>query len=38
VHFMPNIWYTHYASQLSGVSNADYDLVWRMTFYFTFGK
>ena len=38
VHFMPNIWYNHYSSQLSGVSNGDYDLVYRMTFYFVFGK
>jgi hypothetical protein len=41
VHFMPNIWYNHYASQLEGVTGAtkgDYDLVYRMTFFFTFGK
>ncbi|HEY5463987.1 MAG TPA: hypothetical protein VIJ95_12075 [Hanamia sp.] len=38
VHFMPNIWYNHYSSQLTGVSNGDYDLVYRMTFYFVFGK
>jgi hypothetical protein len=38
VHFMPNIWYTHYASQLSTGKMADYDLVYRMTFYFVFGK
>jgi hypothetical protein len=38
VHFMPNIWYNHYSSQLSNVSNGDYDLVYRMTFFFTFGK
>ena len=41
VHFMPNIWYNHYASQMPGVTGAtagDYDLVYRMTFYFTFGK
>jgi hypothetical protein len=37
VHFMPNIWYNHYATQLSK-ANGDYDLVYRMTFYFTFGK
>jgi len=38
VHFMPNIWYSHYASQLSAGKFADYDLVYRMTFYFVFGK
>lgn len=38
VHFMPNIWYSHYSSQLAAGTNADYDLVWRMTFYFVFGK
>ncbi len=41
VHFMPNIWYSHYATQLAGLTgkiNGDYDLVWRLTFFFTFGK
>lgn len=38
VHFMPNIWYAHYSSQLANVSNGDNDMVYRMTFYFTFGK
>lgn len=38
VHIMPNIWYNHYSSQLSSGTNADYDLVYRMTFYFVFGK
>jgi hypothetical protein len=38
VHFEPNIWYNHYSSQMSGVSNGDYDLVYRMTFFFVFGK
>jgi hypothetical protein len=37
VHFMPNIWYNHYATQLSR-ANGDYDMVYRMTFFFTFGK
>jgi hypothetical protein len=37
VHFMPNIWYNHYNTQLA-TKNGDYDLVYRMTFYFTFGK
>jgi hypothetical protein len=38
VHFMPNIWYNHYSSQLAGSTNADYDLVYRMTFFYVFGK
>jgi len=41
VHFMPNIWYNHYASQLEGATGkmaGDYDLVYRMTFNFVFGK
>lgn len=38
VHLEPNIWWNHYSSQMSGVSNGDHDLVWRMTFFFVFGK
>jgi len=50
IHIMPNIWYNHYATQLSGnlnntvngalASNAkgDYDLVYRVTLFYTFGK
>lgn len=38
VHFMPNVWYNHYASQLAAGTQADYDIVYRMTFYFVFGK
>jgi hypothetical protein len=38
VHFMPNIFYNHYSSQLASGKNADHDLVYRMTFYFVFGK
>ncbi len=38
IHFMPNIWYNHYSSQLTNAKEADYDLVYRMTFYFVFGK
>lgn len=41
VHFMPNIWYNHYATQLAGRTGkitGDYDMVYRMTFYFVFGK
>ena len=37
VHFMPNIWYNHYNTQFS-TANGDYDLVWRVTFYYIFGK
>lgn len=37
VHFMPNIWYERYETQLA-TSNTDHDLVYRMTFYYTFGK
>ena len=36
VHFMPNVWYEHYSSQI--VDNKDYDLVLRLTFFFSFGK
>ena len=37
VHFMPNIWYNKYITQQSG-SNTDHDLVYRLTFYYVFGK
>jgi hypothetical protein len=36
VHFMPNVWYNSYSSQIA--SNKDHDLVWRLTFFFSFGK
>ncbi|MGZ3916341.1 MAG: hypothetical protein ACXVBN_06690 [Flavisolibacter sp.] len=41
IHFMPNIWYNRYTSQkanVSGTAKQDYDLVYRMTFYYVFGK
>ena len=38
VHFMPNIWYNKYITNQSGSSNTDHDLVYRLTFYFVFGK
>ena len=38
IHLEPNIWWNHYSSQLSGVSNGDHDMVWRLTFFFVFGK
>jgi hypothetical protein len=37
VHFMPNIWYNKYRGQQQ-VSNSDHDMVYRLTFYFVFGK
>ena len=50
VHIMPNIWFNRYATQLSddlnntvngalaGKAKSDYDLVYRITFYYIFGK
>jgi hypothetical protein len=41
VHFMPNIWYTGYNSERSnatGTAKHDYDLVYRCTFYYVFGR
>jgi hypothetical protein len=41
IHIMPNIWYNKYIGQqanLAGKTAHDYDLVYRVTFYFTFGK
>jgi hypothetical protein len=38
VHFMPNIWYNKYITKQSGSSNTDHDLVYRLTFYYVFGK
>jgi hypothetical protein len=39
IHFEPNIWYEHYASQLGATgSEGDHDLVFRLTFFFVFGK
>jgi hypothetical protein len=41
VHFMPNIWYNRYNAQPSnstGASKHDYDLVYRASFYFQFGR
>ncbi len=37
VHFMPNIWYNRYKTQLHD-ANTDHDLVYRITFYYIFGK
>ncbi|MCL6524334.1 MAG: hypothetical protein K6T34_06695 [Thermoflavifilum sp.] len=41
VHLMPNIWYNRYTSEnssLKGRTYRDYDLVYRITFYYVFGK
>lgn len=41
VHVMPNIWYNNYKSQLASATGnlkSDHDLVYRMTFYYVFGK
>ncbi|MFB9842722.1 hypothetical protein [Mucilaginibacter ginsenosidivorans] len=41
VHFMPNIWYDGYKNQQANVTGAakyGYDLAYRLTAYFTFGK
>lgn len=41
VHLMPNIWYNAYRNQqanITGTTKKDYDLVYRMTFYYVFGK
>ncbi|HEY4149670.1 MAG TPA: hypothetical protein VGM41_12110 [Chitinophagaceae bacterium] len=37
VHFMPNVWYNGYKSQI-GNNVKDHDLVFRLTFFFAFGK
>ncbi len=42
IHFQPNIWYSHYASQLTstmaGYGPNNEDVVWRLTFFFVFGR
>jgi len=35
VHFIPNIWYCRY-KELSGRRNKDYDLIYRLTFFYKF--
>jgi hypothetical protein len=40
-HFMPNIWYNQYRSEqpsTTGSANKDHDLVYRVTFYYVFGR
>lgn len=36
VHIMPNIWYCHYKDLIS--PNQDYDLVYRLTFFYKFDR
>jgi hypothetical protein len=41
IHFMPNVWYNHYKSQRAGDAKpaaGDYDLTYRLTFFYTFGN
>jgi hypothetical protein len=42
IHFMPNIWYNQYKNQsnptATGALLKDHDMVYRMTFYYVFGK
>jgi hypothetical protein len=41
VHFMPNIWYNKYdgkQANLTGSAKKDHDLVYRLTFYYVFGR
>ena len=38
IHLEPNVWYENYSSQMAAGTQKDYDLVWRMTFFFVFGK
>jgi hypothetical protein len=41
IHFMPNVWYNHYKSQRAGdpkPAAGDYDLTYRLTFFYKFGQ
>ena len=41
VHFMPNVWINTYQDQnkeIKGKAGKDYDLVYRLTFYYVFGR
>ncbi|HXB32601.1 MAG TPA: hypothetical protein VNV35_04235 [Puia sp.] len=39
VHFEPNVWVEKYSSQLASTGKeSDQDVVWRLTFFFVFGK
>lgn len=37
VHIMPNIWYDHYHTMGNGTAD-NHDMVYRMTFYYIYGK
>lgn len=37
VHIMPNVWYDHYHT-MGNPTPDNHDLVWRMTFYYIYGK
>lgn len=38
VHFLPNVWYNKYENSGFAARYNSYDLVYRMTFYFVFGR
>ena len=38
IHFEPNVWYEHYASQLPTGKFGSHDMVFRMTFFYVFGR
>jgi hypothetical protein len=38
VHFMPNIWYNRYKNEGRVPLYNSYDLAYRVTFYYVFGK
>ncbi len=38
INFIPNIWFNKYQATQTGVLNTDYDLVYRLTFSYLFGK
>ncbi len=41
VHLEPNIWYVHYKNQqanITGAAAGDHDMVYRLTFYYVFGR
>ncbi len=38
VHFMPNVWYNKYTNQGYASKYNSYDLVYRITFYYVFGR
>ncbi|HXB34585.1 MAG TPA: hypothetical protein VNV35_14225 [Puia sp.] len=38
VHFEPNVWVVKYSSQLAAGKESDQDVVYRLTFFFVFGR